>query len=643
MKTLTQFTQPAILKTIGARRLTLLFKKICHDDLKIAGIALPQAEEETDDYFSSVAAAFARAGSSGPLRSASPLPSQRGEGGGEGSVFSSLPTTQDPPAGAAFLKTLLTLETAASLENQAALDDAVQRRLSCVSVSRHCALDRALELWFACPDELAPFAPLPDPPADSTTVPNDTTPHRSSEIKTQNSSARQAAPTPTCLAGASARETASTPACLTGQEFKNLPTDSSQIENHNSKVKKSPITPWPDPVDGKALLDELVQVFTGFVVLPKWAAEALSLFTLHTYAFQARDVTTYVGIESPVKRCGKTTLLTVLGELVHRPVPAANVSPASFFRAIQDLKPTLLIDEVDTFLKKGTELRGILNAGYTRKTAYVMRVANQASFSLLQSDEIASPTAEALPPAAGESTQPASSPSPLVRFSCWCPKVMATIGRLPDTVEDRSILIRMERKMHNEKCDRLKNLNPLPLKQKCSRFVQDHFAAIAAAEPQMSLQLNDRAADTWEPLLALADLAGGHWPQLARQAAVALSAAAHDSNPIGSLLLDIFVLFTVQNTNRLFTRQLLDGLNGFTDRPWFETNKGRPVTDLWLSRQLRPYGIQPKTIRIGEMRAKGYAKEDFLETCRRYVSRSDLDALRTDDGPSAEKSICPER
>src|SRR5208283_344735 len=130
-------------------------------------------------------------------------------------------------------------------------------------------------------------------------------------------------------------------------------------------------------VDGVTLLNELHGLFGRFVVLPQWAAETLALWTLHTYAFQQRDVSTYLGLESPEKRCGKTTLLTVLSELVNRPVVAANISSPALFRVIEETRPTLLIDEADTLLQGNDELRGILNSGYTRKTAYVVRVANQ--------------------------------------------------------------------------------------------------------------------------------------------------------------------------------------------------------------------------------------------------------------------------
>ena len=134
------------------------------------------------------------------------------------------------------------------------------------------------------------------------------------------------------------------------------------------------VEPWPEPVDGGRLLDELAGVIGRFVVLPPHGAEALSLWALHTYAFELREVSAYIGVESPEKRCGKTTLLGVLSGLAHRPVVAANISPSAFFRVIEEIRPALLIDEADTFLQGNDELRGILNSGYDRKTAYVVRV-----------------------------------------------------------------------------------------------------------------------------------------------------------------------------------------------------------------------------------------------------------------------------
>jgi len=376
--------------------------------------------------------------------------------------------------------------------------------------------------------------------------------------------------------------------------------------NLNEEPEHRPIEQWPEPVDGRLLLDALVAVLKRFVVLPKWAAETLALWILHTYAFHLRNVSTYVGIESPQKQCGKTTLLTLLSQLVCRPEIAANISPSAFFRVIEETRPTLLIDEGDTFLKRHGELRGILNAGYTRDSAYVVRVANQVKGS--EKGAI----------------------SRLVRFSCFCPKAIAAIGRLPETLADRCIVIRMQRKTAGEACERSRNLDMLDLRRKCVRFVTDHAEAIANARPEINSGLSDRTVDIWEPLHILAQLAGGEWPEIARQAMAALTASAQEHNPIGSLFLDIMICFTQAQTDRLFSRTLATGLDRFVERPWWELRKGKEITGPLLTRVLRPYGVRSKTIWIGNESAKGYLMEDFEEAFKRYIPRSEWEALKAE-------------
>jgi hypothetical protein len=398
----------------------------------------------------------------------------------------------------------------------------------------------------------------------------------------------------------------------------------------HSILELPPVEPWPQPVDGVALLNELHGLFGRFVVLPQWAAETLALWTLHTYAFQFRDVSAYLGLESPEKRCGKTTLLTVLSELVNRPVVAANISSPALFRVIEEVRPTLLIDEADTFLQGNDELRGILNSGYTRKTAYVVRVANKAGqANSAWAGEING----------GDCAPPST--SRLVRFSCWCPKVMAAIGRLPDTLADRCIVIKMQRKTASETCERLRNLDVLPLRRQCARFAQDHAEAIANAHPPLPPNMNDRAGDIWEPLLTLADAAGGPWPDLARQAAEALTANAMENSPITSLLLDILMEFINTGADRIFSRHLLATLNESPDRPWSAIRNGREISDLWLSQQLRPYGVRPRTIRQGGMTAKGYTCDDMREVFRRYIPRSEVDAMFA-PAPETEPELQPD-
>src|ERR1051325_11898347 len=383
------------------------------------------------------------------------------------------------------------------------------------------------------------------------------------------------------------------------QEFNNpSPQSVSSIQNPKSKIENC---------NGQLLFDELESLLTRFVILPAHAAETLALWVVHTYAFELGDVSTYLGIESPEKRCGKTTLLGVLSKLVNRPIAASNISSSAFFRVIQEMRPTLLIDKADTFLRNNDELRGILNSGYTRDTAYVIRM--QASEPDTRNTELPNQA----PPSSSNPCNPFNSFNSFNSFSCWCPKVMAAIGRLPDTLADRCIVIRMQRKTIHEECERLRGLDTAALRERCAQFVKENATAIATARPAIPDRLNDRAADIWEPLLALADIAGGDWPAKARRAAEGLTASTHGRSPIGALLFDIYYGLLKQKSERIFSRDLVDWLNGFTDRPWVDLpglrlvncGKRKQMTELWLAQQLRPYGIRPRTIRIAKDVAKG--------------------------------------
>jgi hypothetical protein len=192
----------------------------------------------------------------------------------------------------------------------------------------------------------------------------------------------------------------------------------------------------------------------------------------------------------------------------------------------------------------------------------------------------------------------------------------------------------MQRKTPNDQCERFRDFDMVAvrkdLRQQCAQFVQDHRDAIISAEPEIPAALNDRAADIWEPLLALADCAGGDWPALARDAALALSSDTRENNPIGSLLLDIFTMFAARGQDRILTRDIVEALNTqFTDRPWMEDRKSQRSTEIWLSKQLRPFGICPRMFRNEGAVVRGYLREDFDEAFRRYIPAAELDALRS--------------
>ena len=392
-----------------------------------------------------------------------------------------------------------------------------------------------------------------------------------------------------------------------------VPSSSSSFSNsfqHNgprTTDSKPLMTDNGSLMTGSALLSDLRDLINRYVVLPDMAAETLALWVVHTHAFTLREVTTYIGVVSPEKRCGKTTLLDLLRSLAHEAVAAANISPPALFRVIEEEQPTLIIDEADTFLQNRDEMAGILNAGYRKGNSYVVRVGD----------------GKLRKGAAGSS----KAGSQLARYSCWCPKVMAAIGHLPDTLADRCIVITMQRKMPGEKCERLRELDATEYRQRCADFVRGHSEAIGPARPEIPSKLNDRAADIWEPLLAIADLAGGGWPELARQAAEKLSTAYDDDvAPIGYLVQDIRNWLVAQDLDRIFCRNLVDALNAVHDRPWEDLRRGRKINEWWLGRLLSGLGVQSKAMRVNDTVAKGYTLTDIEAAFRRYVPNPDLHA-----------------
>jgi hypothetical protein len=350
--------------------------------------------------------------------------------------------------------------------------------------------------------------------------------------------------------------------------------------------------PWPDEVSGADLLEALEAVFLRFLVLPDGAATALALWTLHTFAHDAAAVSPSLAVTSPEKRCGKTTVLTLLTALVLRALPASNITPAALFRAVEKYQPTLVIDEADTFLREREELRGILNSGHTRETAFVVRTV-------------------------GDDHDPRA-------FSTWAPKAIALIGRLPSTLEDRSIPILMKRKAPGETVDRLR-LDRIAgeladLRRQAARWARDRTDRLRRADPDVPVGLHDRAADNWRPLLAIADDAGGAWPAKARTAAAILSGADDgDASARVQLLSDIHSALTDAPDARLFTSDLLDLLVADESRPWGEWRHGKPLTAIGLGRLLKPFGISPRKVRIGEETRQGYRAEDLAEAFERYI------------------------
>ena len=210
-------------------------------------------------------------------------------------------------------------------------------------------------------------------------------------------------------------------------------------------------------------------------------------------------------------------------------------------------------------------------------------------------------------------------------FSTWAPQFLSGIGDLPGTVRDRSIEIVMRRKLAAEKVKRLRRNGGEDLRalsRKAARWAQDNLDALEDAQPAAPAALNDRAADAWEPLFAIADRAGAEWPDRARLAAVALACDRTDEieAPGITLLADLRELFAAEPSGVLFTAEVLTALANREDRPWAEYRGSRAITAIQLAYLLKPYGIpRNNTVRRSAKTAKGYRAKDFADAWARYL------------------------
>jgi hypothetical protein len=348
------------------------------------------------------------------------------------------------------------------------------------------------------------------------------------------------------------------------------------------------VEPWPEPVDGAALLDSLVNVFVRYAVLPEYAREALTLWVAHAWALDSFQCSPFATMISPTKRCGKSRVLAILKWLSPRSELAASISPAAVFRYIEQERPTLLMDEADRTMANNEELQGILNGSHKRVAAYCIRCE-------------------------GDDNKPR-------RFSTWAPKAIATISKLADTLRDRSIIVEMRRKLPSEKIERWNEDDTAELatlRRKLLRWTEDNAAALAAAFPDDPAGMDDRAADNWRPLIAIADAAGGNWPEMARKAAVALSGGRDEEDVLVQLLTDIKGIFELMpQADWIGSAPLAGRLVELDDSPWQEWKHGKPITATGVARLLKRARIAPNR----DWGKGRYLKSAFEDAWERYLA-----------------------
>ncbi|MGW5659836.1 DUF3631 domain-containing protein [Streptomyces sp. NPDC003758] len=360
------------------------------------------------------------------------------------------------------------------------------------------------------------------------------------------------------------------------------------------------VMPVPERSEGARILADLRARIKRFVVMPsEEALTAVTLWVAATHLQPAWQHAPRLAVVGPAKRCGKSRLLDVVTETVHAPLITVNASPAAIFRSITaEGPPTLLVDEADTLFgtakaaERNEDLRGLLNAGHQRNRP-TLRV-----------------------------TGPEHTP---VAFPTFAMAALAGIGDLPDTIMDRSVVIRMRRRAPGETVAAFRTGRDTPalhaVRDRLTAWLQPLRAEAMDIEPDMPVE--DRAADTWEPLVIVADLAGGDWPTLARTACRVMTAHESvkdaDTGLRTRILIDIRRIFTAErDPAALRTSRLLEELNNDEEAPWAEYGP-TGLTSRRLGILLEDYGIRPGNHRFpGGVQAKGYARNQFLDAWARY-------------------------
>ncbi len=392
--------------------------------------------------------------------------------------------------------------------------------------------------------------------------------------------------------------------------------DQTESEGSKNSAKKShakqgqplqfnDLEPSTLPQDGAMLLEDITRQIRRFLVTDPECIDSIALWIVFTHMASIAAVCPNLCFTSATKACGKSTALEIVCRLVPRPLATSNISTAALFRTIDAYSPTIIIDEADSMFRTNDEIRTIMNSGFTRKSASAIRIV-------------------------GEDLEPRI-------FNVFCPKAIALIGSLPDTLASRSIIIQMRRRKPNEEVERLradKDQGFSDLHARLKRFAQDHCAEIQAIDPEIPSSLSDRQADCWRELLRIADFIGGEWPRRARMAAVALCAEdAGDPDEVKErLLLDLCTIISaLPARDRWPSQALVDRLNDMEESPWPQCNHGRGITTSNLARMLRPFGIRPRTLKQDGRCAKGYYAHDFREAFERYLPCKGNPVTNTDN------------
>ena len=389
-------------------------------------------------------------------------------------------------------------------------------------------------------------------------------------------------------------------------------------ENQNADA------PNAEPVDGPQLLDDIASLFRRYLVCSDDQLTVLALWSLYTWCFKSFSIAPYLVIRSPEPQSGKTICLQLLESVCNEPelisgaTASALQSRLTRDRTVREdeflpFSPpfTFFIDDSQNILgpSERQPLVPLLNAGWDRASRYVERRREIFAFG---------PKAFAgnapLPPSLASRCIPIvlRRPRPADNYDWFRPWLIADeadalMGRMEDWVKENSS------GLHEAECG---DINPFPQ------------------------TLTPRQQDCAEPLLRVARLVGGHWPEKAFNAFTAIFQFSEQS-PSTLMLSDLRLIFSVKNNPAyLSTRDLLAALCKFEDRPWhsWTTKSGRS-----LGTMLRPFDIGSRTLSPdSESACKGYLFRDLQDTWERYLppqTESSESSVYRQIGSAAEENV----
>ena len=336
------------------------------------------------------------------------------------------------------------------------------------------------------------------------------------------------------------------------------------------------------------VLTEISNEIAAYLILPEYGACTTSLWCAHTWALEAATYSPILAYMSPERGCAKTRALTIIGELAKDCLPSSNISAAAIYRLLNTKDVTLLIDEVDSFFTRRDDgIRNVLNSGFQRDMAFTYRCE-------------------------GDKHEPKA-------FRTWGAKAIAGIGGLPETTASRSIIIRIKRRLPHERIEKLRGNRLAGLGTRLGSLITAQLEELRAIDPAIPEELGDREGQAWTPLLAIAELAGGPWPELARTAAVALSKHVDRPASYGErLLADIRKI--LDGKDAISTSNLAFHLGEMEEQPWPTIRNGKEINGHVLAGMLKEYGIKPDQVWIDGKNHRGYERAWFEDAWSRYLT-----------------------